>query len=149
VLASDGMLKPLSIDLKTSTVDGERVVTQKYARQIRGMLKSVVAEGGTGTRAAVPGFHVAGKTGTVKKVGKQGYSEDKYVSTFVGMAPADNPQLVMAITIHEPRGEHYYGGVVAAPVFSNVMAGALRLLDIAPDALPEKQANFAMLGGVQ
>jgi cell division protein FtsI (penicillin-binding protein 3) len=85
----------------------------------------------------------------VKKVGKQGYSENKYVSTFVGMAPADNPQLVMAITIHEPGGEHYYGGAVAAPVFSKVMAGALRLLDIAPDDLPEKQATFAMLGGTQ
>lgn len=149
VLASDGMLKPLSIELKTSKIAGERVIKEKYTRQIRNMLKGVVTEGGTGTRAAVPGFHVAGKTGTVKKVGKQGYSEDKYVSTFVGMAPADNPQLVMAITIHEPRGEHYYGGVVAAPVFSSVMAGALRLMDIAPDDLPEKQANFAMLGGVQ
>ena len=113
------------------------------------MLKGVITEGGTGTKAAVPGFHVAGKTGTVKKVGKQGYSDDKYVSTFVGMAPADKPRLVMAITIHEPRGEHYYGGVVAAPVFSSVMAGALRLLDIAPDDLPEKQASFAMLGGAQ
>lgn len=149
VLASDGKLKPLTIELQTGTVEGEQVISAKHARQIREMLKGVIAEGGTGTRAAVPGFHVAGKTGTVKKVGKQGYSDDKYVSTFVGIAPADKPQLVMAITIHEPRGEHYYGGAVAAPVFSNVMAGALRLLDIAPDDLPEKQANFAMLGGAQ
>jgi len=149
VLASDGMLKPLSIELQTSGVEGERAISAKHAKQIREMLKGVVAEGGTGTKAAVPGFHVAGKTGTVKKVGKQGYSDDKYVSTFVGMAPADNPRLVMAITIHEPRGEHYYGGAVAAPVFSHTITGALRLLDIAPDDLPEKPATFAMLGGAQ
>lgn len=149
VLASDGMLKPLSIELQTGHVEGERAISAKHAKQIREMLKGVVAEGGTGTKAAVPGFHVAGKTGTVKKVGKHGYSDDKYVSTFVGMAPADKPRLVMAITIHEPRGEHYYGGAVAAPVFSSVMVGALRLLDISPDELPKKQATFAMLGGAQ
>jgi len=149
VLASDGMLKPLSIELQAGHIEGERAISAKHSKQIRDMLKGVVADGGTGTKAAVPGFHVAGKTGTVKKVGKQGYSDDKYVSTFVGMAPAENPRLVMAITIHEPRGEHYYGGAVAAPVFSNVMVGALRLLDISPDELPEKQATFAMLGGAQ
>ena len=149
VLASDGLLKPLSIELQTGSVGGERAISVKHARQIREMLKGVITKGGTGTRAAVPGFHVAGKTGTVKKMGKHGYSEDKYVATFVGIAPADNPRLVMAVTIHEPRGEHYYGGVVAAPVFSNVITGALRLLDIAPDDLQEKPATFAMLGGAQ
>ncbi|MGD8782963.1 MAG: penicillin-binding transpeptidase domain-containing protein [Thioalkalispiraceae bacterium] len=149
VLANDGKIKPLSIQLQAGEVSGQQVLNRKHAKQIRAMLKGVVSPTGTGKQAAVPGFHVAGKTGTVKKVGKQGYSENKYVSTFVGMAPADNPQLVMAITIHEPGGEHYYGGAVAAPVFSKVMAGALRLLDIAPDDLPEKQATFAMLGGTQ
>jgi len=149
VLANDGKIKPVSIQLQTNEIVGEQALPATHARQIREMLKGVVGEKGTGIKAAVPGFHVAGKTGTVKKVGKDGYTEDKYVSTFVGMAPADNPHLVMAITIHEPRGEHYYGGAVAAPVFSSVMAGALRLLDIAPDDLPEKQATFAMLGGAQ
>lgn len=149
VLASDGLLKPLSIKLQTGSVEGERAISAKHARQIREMLKGVIVKGGTGTKAAVPGFHVAGKTGTVKKMGKHGYSEDKYVATFVGIAPADNPRLVMAITIHEPRGKHYYGGAVAAPVFSNVITGALRLLDIAPDDLQDKPATFAMLGGAQ
>ncbi len=149
VLASGGKLKPVTIELQSSEIEGEQVISKKYARQVREMLKAVVNEGGTGTRANVPGYHVAGKTSTVKKVGKNGYSDNKYISTFVGMAPADNPRLVMAITIHEPRGEHYYGGEVAAPVFSQVMAGALRLLDIAPDVLPENQSTFALLGGMQ
>jgi len=149
VLASGGKLKPVTIELQTSEVEGEQVISAKHARQVNEMLKAVVSEGGTGTKANVPGYHVAGKTGTVKKVGKNGYSDNRYIATFVGMAPAKNPRLVMAITIHEPRGEHYYGGVVAAPVFSNVMAGALRLLDIAPDVLPENQSTFALLGGTK
>ncbi len=149
VLASGGKLKPVTIELQSSPVEGEQIISEKYARQVRTMLKAVVSEGGTGTKANVPGYHVAGKTGTVKKVGKNGYTDNKYISTFVGMAPADDPRLVMAITIHEPRGEHYYGGEVAAPVFSQVMAGALRLLDIAPDVLPENQGTFALLGGMK
>ena len=147
VLADDGQLKPVSIQLQTSAVQGEEVLPAKYVRQVRTMLKGVVSEEGTGKKARVPGYQVAGKTGTVKKVGPQGYSDDKYVSLFVGMAPADKPRLVMAVTVHEPRGEQYYGGEVAAPVFSNVMAGALRLLDVAPDELPEQSVNFAMWEG--
>jgi cell division protein FtsI (penicillin-binding protein 3) len=149
ILADGGKIKPVSIQLQTGEVEGQQVLKAGYAREIRKMLKSVVSKEGTAIKAAVPGYHVAGKTGTVKKVGKEGYSDNKYVAVFVGMAPADNPDLVMAITIHEPGGKEYYGGLVAAPVFSKVMAGALRLLDIAPDDLPEKQTSFAMLGGVQ
>jgi len=149
VLASGGKLKPVTIELQSGEVEGEQIISAKYAAQVRKMLVAVVSEGGTGTKANVPGYHVAGKTGTVKKVGKHGYSDNKYISTFVGMAPANNPRLVMAITIHEPRGEHYYGGEVAAPVFSNVMAGALRLLDVAPDVLPENKSTFALLGGLK
>jgi len=149
VLASGGKLKPVTIELQSSQVDGEQILSERYTRQVRKMLKAVVSEGGTGTKANVPGYHVAGKTGTVKKVGKNGYTDNKYISTFVGMAPSENPRLVMAITIHEPRGEHYYGGEVAAPVFSHVMAGALRLLDVAPDVLPENQSTFALLGGLK
>jgi len=147
VLASNGQLKPVSVELQTSPVQGEQVLPVRYVIQVRDMMKGVVSDEGTGKKARVPGYNVAGKTGTVKKVGPDGYSDDKYVSLFVGMAPADKPRLVMAVTIHEPRGEHYYGGEVAAPVFSNVMAGALRLLDIAPDALPEKDIKFAMWEG--
>ncbi len=149
VLASDGYIKPVSFELQTSTVKGEQVIPAKYTHQVRKMLQAVVEDGGTATKAQVPGYRVAGKTGTVKKVGPNGYTDDKYVSTFVGIAPADNPRLVMAITIHEPRGEHYYGGEVAAPVFGAVMAGALRLLDIPPDVLPANTLNLAHVGGQQ
>jgi len=149
VLASDGYIKPVTFELQTSPVQGEQVIQAKYVQQVRKMLQAVVEAGGTATEAQVPGYSVAGKTGTVKKLGANGYSEDKYVATFVGMAPADHPRLVMAITIHEPRGEHYYGGLVAAPVFSSVMAGALRLMDIPPDDISQSNLNLALVGGQQ
>ena len=103
---------------------------------------------GTGSRAQVRGYRVAGKTGTVKKFGAGGYIEKNYLAVFAGMAPASNPRLVMVVVINEPRGEEYYGGAVAAPVFSRVMSGALRLLDIPPDDLPTSApgARLALLG---
>ncbi len=97
------------------------------------MMEAVTKTGGTGLLARVPGYRVAGKTGTVKKLGANGYEDDKYLSIFAGVAPASDPSLVMVVMIDEPRGEKYYGGLVAAPVFSKVMSGALRMLDIAPD----------------
>ncbi|MBI4005413.1 MAG: penicillin-binding protein 2, partial [Gammaproteobacteria bacterium] len=91
---------------------------------------------GTGQRAAVTGYRVAGKTGTVHKSVSGGYFEDRYLSLFAGIAPAGDPRLVMVVVIDEPQGEQYYGGQVAAPIFSRVMSGALRLLDVLPDDLP-------------
>jgi cell division protein FtsI (penicillin-binding protein 3) len=106
-----------------------------------------VEKGGTGTRAAVPGYRIAGKTGTVKKSGVGGYVEDSYLALFAGMAPASNPRLAMVVMIDEPRGEKYHGGSVAAPVFGKVMAGALRMLDIPPDnVLAAPGARLALLG---
>ncbi len=96
----------------------------------------MVQKRGTGNKANVEGYRVAGKTGTVHKTVVGGYSEDRYLSLFAGMAPASNPRLIAVVIIDEPKGDQYYGGLVAAPVFSNVMAGALRLLDIPPDDLP-------------
>lgn len=145
VLASDGYIKPITLELQTAPVQGMQVVDAKYVQQVRKMLQTVVDEGGTATQAQVTGYNVAGKTGTVKKLDANGYSEDKYIATFVGMAPAERPRLVMAITVHEPHGE-YYGGQVAAPVFSAVMAGALRLLDVPPDVIPGNSLNLAQLG---
>jgi len=114
------------------------------------MMHKVTANGGTGMNARVQGYRIAGKTGTVKKSAAGGYLEDSYISVFVGMAPATNPRLVMVVMVDEPRGEEYYGGAVAAPVFSNVMTGALRLLDVPPDDLPGNQgARIAMLGSVK
>jgi cell division protein FtsI (penicillin-binding protein 3) len=148
VLASGGFLKPVTVQLQTTPVQGERVMPARYTQEIIKMLQAVVEPGGTGTRAEVPGYSVAGKTGTVHKVGAHGYDKDRYTSVFVGMAPASNPRLVMAITINDPQGD-YFGGQVAAPVFGAVMAGAMRLLDIPPDQMPAKPINFAMLGGQQ
>ena len=103
------------------------------------MMQRVVSDEGTGKRAGVANYSVAGKTGTVHKYIAGGYAEDRYLSIFAGMVPADKPELVMVVMIDEPRNGEYFGGLVAAPVFSQVMAGAMRLLDIAPDQISEKQ----------
>lgn len=142
VLADGGHLKPVSFVQKDDDPRSERVISPKSAHQVRNMLEAVVAEGGTGTLAQIPGYRVAGKTGTVHKPVHGGYAEDRYIAIFAGMAPASNPRLVSVVVINEPGGEQYYGGQVAAPVFADVMSGALRLLDIPPDDLaprPEQQ----------
>lgn len=126
------------------------VLSKATITQVRNMMQTVVEQGGTGSKAKVPGYKVAGKTGTVKKSGAGGYLEDSYVSVFAGLLPASNPRLVMVVMIDEPGGEEYYGGAVAAPVFAKVMAGTVRLLDIAPDDLPSlKGAQLALLGDRQ
>ena len=96
------------------------------------MLETVTETGGTATRARVDAYRVAGKTGTSHKAEAGGYAEDRYFSIFAGLAPATNPRVVAIVTIDEPDGD-YFGGLVAAPVFSKVVADALRLLNIAPD----------------
>lgn len=136
VLASDGYRRPVSFLRIDSAVEGERILSARVSRQVRNMLESVVSPSGTGNRARVPGYRVAGKTGTVHKSTAQGYAEDRYIAVFAGMAPASRPRLVLVVMINEPSNGEYYGGQVAAPVFSKVMGGALRLLDIPPDNLP-------------
>ncbi len=133
--ATNGMMLPVSFLKVTEPVVASRVFSASVARQVRAMLETVVQKGGTGNKAYVEGYRVAGKTGTVHKTTAGGYSEDRYLSLFAGMAPASNPRLIAVVIIDEPKGGQYYGGLVAAPVFSNVMAGALRLLDIPPDDL--------------
>ncbi|MGH8119221.1 MAG: peptidoglycan D,D-transpeptidase FtsI family protein, partial [Gammaproteobacteria bacterium] len=134
VLAADGMMLPISFVKSTQAAAGKRVMPAEIAGQLRTMLAAVVQEG-TGQRARVNGYSVSGKTGTVHKAEPGGYSKDRYVSLFAGMSPAHRTRLVMVVMIDEPQGQEYYGGQVAAPVFAKVMAGALRLLDIAPDDL--------------
>lgn len=132
VLASDGVKKPLSL-LKVDRIpEGEQVVDAKLVSRLREMMSSVTRPGGTATRAAIPSYEVAGKTGTVHKVGKSGYEKNRYVALFAGMVPADNPRLVTVVIINDPRGGEYFGGAVAAPVFANVTADALRMLKIPP-----------------
>jgi cell division protein FtsI (penicillin-binding protein 3) len=103
------------------------------------MLETVVADGGTGTLAAVNGYQVAGKTGTSWKADAGGYSQDRYVAVFAGLAPASNPRLATVVMLDEPSAGKFYGGEVAAPVFSNVTSGALRLLAVAPDNVPRRR----------
>jgi cell division protein FtsI (penicillin-binding protein 3) len=134
--ANDGELKPVSLLKLQDTPVGTQVFSAKTANEMKAMLEMVVLPGGTALKAQILGYRVAGKTGTTHKLGAHGYEKDKYVGSFVGMAPASNPRLIMAVMIDEPNtaGDQYYGGVVAAPVFSAVMADALRILAIPQDA---------------
>jgi cell division protein FtsI (penicillin-binding protein 3) len=134
VFANDGELKPVSLlKLKEAPV-GQQVFSAKTALAVRDMLELVVQPGGTAPRAQIAGYRVAGKTGTAHKLGPGGYLADKYVSSFVGLAPASNPRLIIAVMVDEPSSGQYYGGTVAAPVFSAIMAGALRMLAVPQDA---------------
>ncbi len=134
VFATDGKLKPLTLVKRNQPVEGKAVISPRTAMAVRKMLEMVTQPGGTATRAQVAGFRVAGKTGTAHKFSGAAYASDRYISSFVGFAPASNPRLIIAVMLDEPGGRSYYGGEVAAPVFSTVMAGALRLLGIEPDA---------------
>ncbi len=144
-IANDGVMPAVSFIRVNKAEHETRVLPAEYSKQIRAMLEGVVSKNGTGSRAAVAGYRIAGKTGTVKKASAGGYSDDSYIAVFAGMAPASNPRLAMVVTINEPRGDVYYGGKVAAPVFSKVMSGALRLMDIAPDNVTNKSVQFAEL----
>lgn len=138
-LAADGVLKPVSFLHQEQAVEGERVMRVETAQAVRKMMQRVVSAEGTGRRAQVANYSVAGKTGTVHKFVSGGYAEERYLSIFAGMVPADSPELVMVVMIDEPRNGEHFGGEVAAPVFSKVMAGAMRLLDVAPDRVSGKQ----------
>ncbi len=147
-LANDGVVLPVTLLRRDDVPQGKRVFSERIAVNVRHMLESVVSDKGTASHAAIPGYHVAGKTGTVKKLLRHGgYSRNHYRAVFVGMAPATRPRLVMAVMIDEPRGKVYYGGVVAAPVFSRVMSEALRLLNVPQDDLEQPQRHLASMGG--
>jgi cell division protein FtsI (penicillin-binding protein 3) len=133
VLAADGEIKPVSFLHNEEAVAGERIMSVETAKAVRKMMQKVVSDKGTGKLAQVANYSVAGKTGTVHKFVAGGYAEDRYLSIFAGMVPAESPELVMVVMIDEPRNGRHFGGDVAAPVFSKVMAGAMRLLDIPPD----------------
>lgn len=131
-LAADGVLHPATFIAGQQTA-ARRVMQPATARAVRAMMNGVVSDTGTGLRASVPGYQVAGKTGTVRKSTGGGYADDRYIAVFAGMAPASAPRLVAVVMINEPNAGGYYGGEVAAPIFARVMSGALRLLDITPD----------------
>lgn len=147
-LANDGSFIPLSLTRVERSPQGSQVVPQQVAKTLQGMLQQVV-EAPTGVfRAQVPGYHVAGKSGTARKaaVGAKGYTQNSYRSLFAGFGPTSNPRIAMVVVIDEPSKGGYYGGVVSAPVFSRVMAGALRLMNVSPDnvaPLPEQEQASA------
>ncbi|WP_044733545.1 penicillin-binding transpeptidase domain-containing protein [Shewanella algae] len=130
-LGSGGMLYPVSILKLKQPPEGTRVIAPDVARDVINMLVGVTEKGGTGTRAHIEGYPVAGKSGTSRKAIAGGYGDD-YVALFAGVAPANNPRLAMVVVINEPKGDRYYGGVVAAPVFGKVMSGALQMLNVEP-----------------
>jgi cell division protein FtsI (penicillin-binding protein 3) len=134
VFATDGELKPVTFLRRDAPVEATRAISASTANAVRRMLEMAVQPGGTAPRAQVVGYRVAGKTGTAHKLDGKHYAPDKFVSSFVGFAPASRPRLIVAVMIDEPGAGQYYGGTVAAPVFSSVMAGALRMMAIAPDA---------------
>ncbi len=133
VLAADGIRRSITFLHGSAAAEERRIMPAAVARQVRDMLEQAVGIDGTAPEARITGFRVAGKTGTVRKSVSGGYSDRKYLSVFAGMAPASDPRLVMVVMVDEPSGSKYYGGQVAAPVFSRVMAGALRLLAVTPD----------------
>jgi cell division protein FtsI (penicillin-binding protein 3) len=133
VFARDGDLIPVMLTrAETPPLAGKPVFSAQTAREVRTMLEMAVQPGGTAPKAQIPGYRVAGKTGTAHKLEGGAYA-NKYVAAFVGFAPASDPRLIVAVMIDEPSGEQYYGGDVAAPVFSQVMAGALRTLGVPQD----------------
>ena len=132
VLANHGVKLPLTFMRQSKPVKGTQVLSGKVADEVVNMLKTVVSREGTGWRARVSGYTVAGKTGTAYIAGPSGYDKHKFVASFVGIAPASRPRLVVAVVIRDPQQQHF-GGVVAAPVFAKVMAGALRFMKIKPD----------------
>jgi cell division protein FtsI (penicillin-binding protein 3) len=133
IFARDGELVPLTLQKREEPVEPTRVIRPETARSLRTMLELAVQPGGTAPKAQIAGYRVGGKTGTAHKLEGKTYT-NKYISSFVGLAPASNPRLVVAVMIDEPSAGKHYGGAVAAPVFREVMAGALRLMAIPPDA---------------
>jgi cell division protein FtsI (penicillin-binding protein 3) len=134
VFANRGKFQQASLLKRSDKPVMQQVISAKIARQVVDMLEEVTSLGGTATRAQVDAYRIAGKTGTSHKAEAGGYSEDRYFAVFAGVAPASNPRIVAVVTIDEPHGD-YFGGLVAAPVFSKVVSDALRLLNIAPDNL--------------
>ncbi len=135
VLATDGRRLPVSILKQEKAPDGDQVIAPEVVSQLRSMMKKVVSTEGTARRAAMDKYSAAGKTGTAHKLINGRYAEERYTSAFAGFAPADDPRLIMVVVVDDPRGEHYYGGRVAAPVFRNVMAESLRLMNVPPDKI--------------
>jgi len=146
LFANNGYLKPVSMYRLENAPEGKRVLSEKVSNAVLSMMEGVVSREGTAIKAKIPGYRVAGKTGTMKKLGADGYLDDKYLSVFAGVVPVSQPRLVGVVLLDDPSSGEYYGGAVAAPVFSSVMSEALRLLNIAPDEVKDPAVRMASLG---
>lgn len=138
VIGAQGIRRPVSLQRTGGAVAGERVLSVKTASDLVGIMESVVSDSGTGSRARIRGYRVAGKTGTARKSEPGGYSDSRYHAVFSGIAPVTGPRVAIAVMIDEPKGDFYHGGDVAAPVFAGVAAGALRIMNVPPDDLAEE-----------
>ncbi len=146
VLGANGIKRPLTLIKQKGLEQGEQVIAANIAQNVVGMMENVVADGGTGTKARVDGYRVAGKTGTARKVAKTGGYGDEYVTVFAGLVPATDPKLAIVVMVDEPAGDAYYGGTVSAPIFAKVADKALDLMNVAPDA---KTIKTIAVGGVR
>ena len=132
-LGNGGLLHQPSF-VKGQHATPRQVLDPKIAAEVLRMMQTVTEPGGTATQAAILGYHVAGKTGTSRKASAGGYSR-RYIGYFAGLVPVDKPRFSMVVAVNDPTKGSYYGGIVSAPVFRNVMEGALRMMDVAPDNL--------------
>lgn len=142
IFASGGELKPISLLKQNMPVMGQRVISRDTAWAMSRMLEMATQPGGTAPLAQISGYRVAGKTGTAHKLIDGQYASKSYISTFAGYAPTSNPRLIIAVMIDEPTAGKYFGGAVAAPIFSKVMSGALHILNIPPDASANNVITF-------
>ncbi|WP_020204717.1 MULTISPECIES: peptidoglycan D,D-transpeptidase FtsI family protein [Cupriavidus] len=134
IFAHDGELIPVTMFRRDGPVSGERVLSPEVARQVRGMLETVTAPGGTAPEAQVMGYRVGGKTGTAYKHVGRGYDRSKYRASFIGLAPMSNPRVIVAVSVDEPTSGSHYGGAAAGPAFAAITGGTLRALNVQPDS---------------
>ena len=142
LFSAEGELKPVSLLKLDAPAAGKQVISRDTALAVSRMLELVAQPGGTAPKAQINGYRVAGKTGTAHKLEGNGYAKNRYLSTFVGYAPASRPRFVIAVMLDEPSAGQYFGGAVAAPVFSRVMDGALRMLNVPHDAPINNVVSF-------
>ncbi len=131
-LGNFGKYEPIHIIDSNTQYGSRQVVRPENARKVLDMLETVTQQGGTARRAAVPGYRVGAKTGTIRKASAGGYSDD-YITYTAGLAPVSDPKIALVVIVNEPQGDNYHGGSVASPVFSEIMKGALQILNVAPD----------------
>ncbi len=146
MLANGGRSRPVTLLKAGELPEPTQVFPPEHVRELVAMMETVTQAGGTAKLAGIQGYRVAGKTGTVHRTGANGYEADHYQSLFAGFAPASDPRIVCVVVVTDPRGGVYYGGAIAAPVFSAVVRGALRLLNVAPDNVPQTQAPMQVAG---